>query len=77
MKEEIRSKVAAIMADVLRIPLTDQHNLIRNQTAAWDSLKHLEIILAIEDEFQVRFSAEQVTNIQSLEDIVAILGEKR
>jgi acyl carrier protein len=34
----------------------------------------LELILALEDEFKIRFSAEQAANMDSLEDIVNILG---
>ncbi|GIP31285.1 phosphopantetheine-binding protein [Paenibacillus sp. J2TS4] len=74
MKEEIRSKVSTLVSEVLQIPVSANLNLTRNTTAQWDSLKHLELILVLEEEFQVRFSAEQTANIQSLEDIVAILG---
>ncbi|GAA0373724.1 acyl carrier protein [Paenibacillus motobuensis] len=74
MKDELRSRVCAVMAEVLQIHGSCNVNIIRGNTEQWDSLKHLELILALEEEFQVRFTAEQAVNIHSLEDIVTILG---
>ncbi|SDO85162.1 acyl carrier protein [Paenibacillus sp. yr247] len=74
MKDEIRSMASAVLSEVLRIPVSADHNIYRSNTEQWDSLKHLELILLLEEEFHVRFSAEQVANINCLEDIVGILG---
>lgn len=35
----------------------------------WDSLGNLDLLLAIEAEFSVRFSAEELSSLQSLKDI--------
>ncbi len=35
----------------------------------WDSLGNLNLLLAIETEFSVRFSSEELASLQSLEDI--------
>lgn len=74
MKDDIRSRARVVMAEVLQLPGSADLNIIRNNTEQWDSLMHLQLILALEDEFQVRFSAEQAINIHSLDDIVTILG---
>jgi acyl carrier protein len=42
----------------------------RETTAAWDSLKHVAVIFAIEDEFEVQFSEEQMASLASLSAIV-------
>ena len=74
LKDEIRSRVRAVMSEVLQIPVLADDNMMRSTTDQWDSLMHLELILALEEEFQVRFSAEQAANLQSLDDIVSMLG---
>ena len=74
MNEEIVNRVRTVISDVLKINVAEHENLVRSQTEKWDSLKHLELILALEDEFNVRFTAEQAANIDSLEDIVNMLG---
>jgi acyl carrier protein len=74
MKEEIVNRVRTVMSEVFKCDVSEHENLVRSQTEQWDSLKHLELILALEDEFKIRFSAEQAANMDSLEDIVNILG---
>lgn len=74
MKDEIRSRVRTVMSEVLKIPVLDDSNLIRSDTEQWDSLMHLELILALEEEFHFRFSAEQAANIDSLDAIAGMLG---
>jgi acyl carrier protein len=42
----------------------------RETISAWDSLKHVAVIFAIEDEFEVQFSEEQMASLASLSAIV-------
>lgn len=46
---------------------------LRRGTAPWDSLKHIELINAIEAEFGVRFSFADAIAANSLEEIQRIL----
>ncbi len=74
MKDDIRIRACTVMSEVLKIPVLADDNIMRSTTDQWDSLMHLELILALEEEFQVRFSAEQAANMHSLDDIVSLLG---
>jgi len=42
----------------------------------WDSLTNLNLLLAIENEFSVRFSTEELASIQSLQEIERFLTER-
>jgi acyl carrier protein len=42
----------------------------------WDSLKHVMLILAIEEEFTVKFTTREVTTLRSVGRIVAQLRQK-
>jgi len=42
----------------------------------WDSLKHMNLILALEEEFNIAFSDEEIVEMLSVEIIVEILKEK-
>lgn len=46
---------------------------LRRGTAPWDSLKHIELINAIEAEFSVRFSFADAIAANSIEEIQNIL----
>ncbi len=42
----------------------------------WDSLKHMNLILALEEEFDVQFSDDEVVEMLSVELILLTLKEK-
>jgi acyl carrier protein len=43
----------------------------------WDSLQHLNLVLAVEQEFNVQFSPEEIEQLLSVELVAALLEEKR
>jgi len=45
--------------------------------ANWDSLQHLNLVLALEQEFNVQFTPEEIEQILSVELAAALLDEKR
>jgi acyl carrier protein len=42
----------------------------RETVPAWDSLRHVALIFAIEDEFEIQFSEAQMASLASLSAIV-------
>ena len=42
----------------------------------WDSHGHAKLMLAVEDEFEIAMTADEMSEILSVEDIDAILDEK-
>lgn len=70
---KIEPKLRAIVAEVLRISVEPEGDLQRLAIAAWDSLAHLRLVMAVEEEFGVRFETEEVTSIGSLSDISRLL----
>jgi acyl carrier protein len=44
--------------------------------SAWDSLKHLQLMLMLEEEFQVQISPETMEQLTSVERIVVWLEEQ-
>jgi acyl carrier protein len=66
-----------ILASVLGVEpseLNDQSNA-RN-TRNWDSMRHIEVLLAVETAFGIRFSMPEITGMQNLGDIRRLLAEK-
>ena len=45
----------------------------RENTAEWDSLKHLEIMFAVEDEFRVEFSEDELASADSIARIADLI----
>lgn len=45
-------------------------------TAGWDSLKNMEVLLAVEAAFQTRFTAEELMSLQSVRGLHQALQAK-
>ena len=44
---------------------------------AWDSLRHLNIIVELESEFDVTFEPDEIASMKSFKDIMVILNRKK
>jgi acyl carrier protein len=65
------------MADILGI---DQDSIdvstAKDSTAGWDSLNHINLIVALEQEFQVSFDVAEIESMLSFSDILETLERK-
>ncbi len=70
MNQQSEELLLQVAADTLNTP---RHNLTwessRNVVQGWDSLGHIMLMLAVEREFNHKFSLEQIETIRSLDDI--------
>jgi acyl carrier protein len=48
----------------------------REDTSAWDSMAHLNIIFALEMKFGIRFGVADVEAMRSVADIIRLVQEK-
>jgi acyl carrier protein len=70
-KSEILEKVNAVFIDVLDnedIVLT--YETTANDVEDWDSLTHIQLVVAIEKQFKIRFTSQE---IQSWKDVGEML----
>ncbi|MCX8070708.1 MAG: acyl carrier protein [Thermodesulfovibrionales bacterium] len=63
--------VKEIMSDVLN--RTIDENAAMSTIGLWDSLKHMEIISALEDNFEIQFKADEIVTMTSYQAICEIL----
>lgn len=77
MEDHIRSRIAAVMCRVLDVEITALDHPVRDQIQQWDSIKHLELILNLEEEFETRFTLEQAATMNDMDSIVSILDVNR
>lgn len=54
--------------------LDDESNA--QNTPNWDSLRHIEVIFAVESAFHVRFTMPEIANLRKLGDIRGVLLAK-
>lgn len=74
----MKNKIEFIMRTVFE--LSDDFsssNLNNMHVSNWDSLNHMNLIVALEDEFNVSFDEDQINEMISLELIELIIKENK
>ena len=72
----MEDKIYRIVADVCGVPVeTIDEESSPDSISTWDSASHIHLILALESEFDVEFSPDDVTEMLSVRLIRMILGD--
>ncbi len=75
--EEIFERVNNVFRDVFD---DDEIVVDANTTSAdiddWDSLEHINLIVAIENEFGIKFGMNEVTGMKNVGEMVEIISKK-
>jgi len=67
-REKIETNVLSVISTVLKCEISDQAS--RENLPQWDSLKHIEVVFAIEDELNIQFPEETLGNLNDIKSIV-------
>jgi acyl carrier protein len=77
LKEMIFERVRGIASDLLDIPAEQiTPNSSPDNLEAWSSIQHLNLVLAIEENFKVQLSPEDMEQMNTIERIVNIVEDK-
>ncbi len=75
--DKLQDRLTAIVRDIL----DDQTILLNRETTAddiedWDSLAHINIILAVEKEFNIRFDLEELKPMENVGELLDVIQGK-
>lgn len=71
------SKVDLLVAEVLQIPAaTITDDLAMKDVDAWDSLKHMELVVLMEERFDLQLTFDEIVAMQSVREIKRVLSER-
>jgi acyl carrier protein len=73
--ENFRIEVNRLLCQVLEIESESSANLVKNEIELWDSLKSIEILMLIEESFGIHLSENEMTELNSTNEIMAIISE--
>ncbi len=72
----MENRIKKVMSAVFEIPNIEISEASTMDTIeSWDSLKHMNLVIALEDEFQITIPDEEVGNLASFSLIKLIVGE--
>lgn len=77
MSEILLKQVQQIASDVFNIPVEQVTVESSPETIeSWDSLKHIELVMALEQQVGIEIMPEEIEEIQKIGDIIRIVQKK-
>ncbi len=76
-KREIEEQVKKILFKVLKISKKEfRENIGAFNNPKWDSMNHLEILLSLEKNFNIKFNQNEISKLDCYTNIIKILKKK-
>lgn len=70
----MREKIINIVSRVFEVEVNE--NTDQKNCDAWDSLRHLNLIIELEDEFNISFEPEEIAQLKSISLIEQLISQK-
>lgn len=71
----MKQKIISIVSDIIGVS-EDELEARQDETGVWDSLSRVEIVFALEEEFQIQFTQEEIKELNSISGIVKVMENK-
>ncbi len=73
----MKNKVKKIIASVFNLEVDSiKDDASPDNVLNWDSLNHMNLIVSLEEEFNIRFTDEEISDMLNLELILYTIQEK-
>jgi len=77
MADSIEERIKNVMAAVFEVPAEQiNDDSSPDYIESWDSLKHINLVVALEEEFRIEFLDDEIIELLNYSIIVLILKEK-
>lgn len=74
MTEALSQQVRQIVSDVFGVPMDHVREDSSPETVeTWDSMRHLNLVLAVEEKFNLQFTPEEMEQMRSVGQIVELV----
>lgn len=75
--DKIFEEISNIISKTLNIKVNDLNlNSGKNNILKWDSLNQVKIILAIEENYKIKFGTDNFEDLNNIKKIVEVVSEK-
>lgn len=76
MNESTEMKLKVLLARVMRVDIaTISADASTGTIATWDSLSHMKLVLALEEEFDVAFDESQIEHMTSFAKVIELVDQ--
>lgn len=78
MASDLDARLRAVLATMLQIPEADVTAALSSETLEkWDSIAHMNIMLALEDAFDINFSDAEIMSNRSYGALSTLIANKQ
>jgi len=76
-ENELRSRVTETLRDVFNDPaLVVRDEMTAQEVQGWDSISHIDLILALERRFKIKLTTGEVGKLKNVGDLMALVRKK-
>ena len=76
MKKITNEDLDDFFSEFFQIKKNELSNIKRGQSFEWDSMRHVELIIALQKKFDLKLDTKQISNIESYQDIINVISKK-
>ncbi|RDU60763.1 acyl carrier protein [Helicobacter marmotae] len=73
--QELSQKIYAILSNILEVPVNENTQVSMQNCPNWSSLAHIDIIMSIEESFNIAFKADELPYLNTQEALVRRVSE--
>jgi len=71
----MKNELLEIFSIIFNKTFKENEVISKQSEENWDSLKHIELIMAIEEEFEITFNPEEIPELDSFDKILQKIEE--
>lgn len=75
-RNEIYERLNKVFEDVLFVEVDLKDETTANDVEGWDSLAHISLLAAVEDEFGFKFKMKEVVGLKNVGEMVDIIEKE-
>jgi len=77
MENNLENRIKNVMSAVFEIPaIKIGKESSPDNIESWDSLKHMNLVVALEEEFELEFMEDEILDMMNFDLIISILSDK-
>ena len=74
MATKLAERIKKVMSAVFEIPVEQIKDDSSPDTIdSWDSLKHMEFIISLEDQFSINLTGNEIAELRTIKDVIKLI----
>jgi len=76
-RQEILRLLTEVFSDVLDVNVVLKESATTRDIPMWDSLNHVQLMIAVERKFGISFTARDIEFLKSISDLISLIQKKQ